>query len=207
MEMTMNVIYASSEIHLTEQALQAKEICWSLNVLAFCGGQPEANYEQLTFKISRSTWGSWEINDDGKREMISVLSLWMLHFREDERGYRNLALPSREGGIAKSIVWPDQRVDDELFRLWVGHHGVRIQAGNLRKIMKVAEILLYRLIWKPEVEGAFADIATTAILPDGSPLEKHFAQQIFSEFFSAVVPSITEISGSTNIYPGFRTVS
>lgn len=205
MERTINTIFNSEEFHLVGDALLQKGLEWKLAVLTFGHAPCKARYGELTFKIERSqSWEPWEISQDTQRQIIAVMSLWMHHFREEES--RHLTLPPGEdvtGGLAKSakvLVWPSHNVDQGIFNLWIGHHqGIDIRHGDPKDISRQEGVPRYRFIGKQEGWAELEDLPMVAIIPNTS-VEKLFAQQIFSDFFSAVVSLVKKISGPTKPY-------
>lgn len=209
MERTLDTIYQSNGIYVRKDALQATELLWTLTVLVFddvLSGQsaPQAHYEKLTFKLTRSqSWGSWEMADVTKRAITAALSLWMLHFREEDRQHQDGSVSSglgiRNHRFARAFVWPNR---EELFTLWMGRERAAIRVGNHNDVLQEEEIPPYRVLGKREPSGG-AGIPMVGILADAM-VENQFAQQIFSDFFSNVVPLIDHISGSTSIYQDDR---
>lgn len=240
MKKTMNTIYGSNEIILTDDALKEKELSWTLKVLTLDEKLPLATKvnwfsrliqqprEQpsesesmknrtccgdLTFKFTRhlrsETWEPWEITEDTIYEVTVILSLWMLRFREEESYYRNFGPPLREGeglrrNVEKSVrvlrAWPSHEVDREHFKLWMGARGiVDIRVGDPALILEEESIPPYRLIGNLKAGGDRPENLVVAIIPNTS-IQTLFAQQIFSNFFSAVVLRIKIISGSTNSF-------
>lgn len=129
-EMTMNTLYNSKDIHLEKEFLEADEFCWKLGVLTLDAAAPtqagaswfnrrarkaRAGPEngvdgmhrgEVVFKLTRSklfeTWEPWRMSDDTRFEIITFLSLFLLRFREEESDYRHRH-PLREfGGHGKS---------------------------------------------------------------------------------------------------------
>lgn len=158
---------------------------------------------ELTFKLTRSreleVWGPWEISEDTKINIIAVLSLWLLDFREKENKYR-YRNPSRDSrsSLEKNAkvfrVWPSG-VEQEYFRSWMGSQKVEIRAGNLANILRQEKLPAYRLVG---CGGVPMGTQSVVILSD-TLMQALFAQQIFSDFFSAVAPQIKSILGSTKI--------
>lgn len=240
MKKTMNTIYESNEIVLTDDALKESKLSWTLKVLTLDEAPPlatKANWfsrliqqrreqpsesestknrtccEDLTFELTRyqrsGIWEPWEITEDTIYEITVVLSLWMLRFREEESYYQNFK-PSLQGGgglrrnAEKSArvlrVWPSHEVDREHFKLWMGTRGiVDIRVGDPALILEEEKIPAHRLIGNLKADGDRPENLVVAIIPN-TPIQKLFAQQIFSNFFSAVVLRIKTIPGSTNSF-------
>lgn len=159
---------------------------------------------ELTFKLTRSkhsgAWGPWVMSEETKLAMITILSLSLLRFREEESDDRNRQASRDFGGHGKSAkvlrAWP-RGVEQEHFRSWMGTQGIDLRFGNLAVILRQEGIPAHRAIGNLESEGDGGD-AAVVIFRDASP-RTLLAQQFFSDFFSAVVPRIKTISGSTRI--------
>lgn len=223
MEKTLDTIYKLDEIQLEEDFLEAGEFSWKLVVLTLeahplaakanqnSRGQPaepggrksRERRGELTFKLTRSreldVWGPWEISEDTRIEIIVVLSLWLLRFREEENNYRhrNQSRRSLEKNAKVFQVWPSG-VEQEYFRSWMGGQEVEIRAGNLVNILRQEKLPAHRLVGCKKPESVPMGAQSVVILSDTS-IQTLFAQQIFSDFFLAVASPIKAILGSTKI--------
>lgn len=206
MEKTMKTIYLSNEIHLREHAKQLVELPWTLPVLTLSETEPPArSYGKLSFNLTRSDqWGTWKMSEDAKREMIAVLSLWKLSYGEEESFYRTRNILPEAGDLrairtmAKVLAWPSHEIDREVFKLWMGGQDLDIYQEDPKELSSQKNIPIHRFIGKLETRGDLED-NPRIVLFSNTPVEKLFAQQIFSEFFSAIVPLINNISGSMEI--------
>lgn len=223
MEKTMDTVYELDDIQLADDFLEKGEFSWKLVVLTLeaqpsaikanrqtqnSRGQPaklggRKRRGELTFKLTRSResdgWGPWEISEDTRIKIIAVLSLWLLRFREEESNYQYRD-PSQRGlkKNAKGFqVWPSG-IEQEYFRSWIGGQGMEIRAGNLANILRQEKLPAYRLVGCKKPESLPMGAQSVVILSDTS-MQTLFAQQIFSDFFSAVATPIKAILGSTKI--------
>lgn len=171
-----------------------------------------ACYGGLTFKIRRlrhlGVWEPWRIDEDTRCEIKAALSLWMLRLREEEVHFGAAGASYGEenlrAGVAKNVkvfgVWHE--VDA---RLWIGSQGVDIRVGYPGDISKEENIPIYRFIGKLKHLEHLGPPFVAVI--QSTSMQSLFAQQMFSNFFSAIVPFIDTISGSTDFFEDTQTGS
>lgn len=165
------------------------------------------HHGEVIFKLTRSrlleTWEPWGMSDDTRFEIMTFLSLFILRFREEESDHRRRH-PLREfgggGKSAKALRLRPLGVDREHFRSWMASEGIGmdLRFGKLAVVMRGGKIPAYRAIGNSEPEEGNQSTAVVLVPPE-VPIQTLLAQELFSEFFSAVVPRIKTILGSTSI--------
>lgn len=205
-EKTMDTLWRSDEIHLADEFMEAEEVSWRLGVLTLAEKSPEHDIcgGEVLFKLTRSrllgTWLPWAMSHDTKREIMAVLSLSLLRFREEEREHRKHKLPWEfrdPGKIVKVLgAWP-RGIEQDYLRCWLRTQVMDLQFGRSVVILGQERVPAYCVIGNLEPEGDNEDSAVVVGL-DAS-VETLFAQQLYSDFFSTAVSWIKSISGSTSI--------
>lgn len=216
-EKTMDHVYQSNEIQLMEGYLESNAISWRLGVLTLTEAPPvdevsearlpnnDIRRGEIIFKLSRSKsngeWQPWAVDKNTRLEMMAVLSLSLLRFREEERDYSNhqptQAPVNRGQGVKVLRTWP-RGIDQHYFRSWMRVEGLNLLFRNLSEILLQEKVASYRVIGNLEPETA-DEISTLVMIPPDASVEELLAQQLFSDFFSAVVQRINIVSGSTRI--------
>lgn len=216
-EKTMDHFYQSPDIQLIEGYLESNAISWRLGVLTLTQAPPLDEVSQarlpendirrgeIIFKLSRSRfngeWQPWAVDKNTRLEMMAVLSLSLLRIREEESDYRNHQPPqapvNHGQGVKVLRTWP-RGIDQHHFRLWMGIEGLDLQFKNLSEILLQEQVPSYRVIGNLEPETADG-VSTLVMIPPDVPVQELLAQQLFSDFFSAVVQRIKIVSGSTRL--------
>lgn len=169
-------------------------------------GEDGVRRGEVVFKLTRSrlleAWGPWEMSDDTRSEIMSFLSLSILRFKEEESDHR-YRHPHREfgggGRSAKILRLRPRGVEGEHFRSWMANGvGMDLRFGKLAVIMGKEKIPAYMAIGNSEPEGG-NQVTAIVLVPPEVPVQTLMAQELFSEFFSAVVPGIKTILGPTRI--------
>lgn len=207
-EKTMEILWHSDEIHLADEFMEAEEMSWRLGVLTLTEQSlaHDIRRGEVFFKLTRTrsleAWLPWAMSHDTKREMMAVLSLSLLRFREEEREHRKHKLPWEfrdPGKIAKVLgAWP-RGIEQDYLRCWLGAQVVDLQFGRSVAILGQERVPAYRVIGNLEPEGDNEDSAV--VMGSDASVESLFAQQLYSDFFSAAVSWIKSISGLTSIRP------
>lgn len=200
-EKTMSCIEQSNEIHCQEHYPPMEQyLTWMLTAVAF-GSRPPRNChcEQLEFNLKRRCAG-WRVSEDSKAQLVAVLSLWVMNFTEEENFFRtgNILSVMRDQvetvPMAKVLPFMQHAADEQLFKLWMGGQDEHIYWEYPRTASERHNIPIHRFFGqlghseihenRPAIE-----ISTNGLVP------QRFAQLIYSEFLSQIIPKISYIDG------------
>lgn len=207
-EQTMNIIYQSKDFGLKEGAESETMLHWKMKVLTILAKKDkydnnrERRYGELEFHISRVTsWKPWELNEDIKGNIAGALSLWTLYTHECDRLYTE-ASASFVGidTCTRVLVWPNRKIDHELFKLSRGLDEVRVYFQYPERIASQEKLPKHRFTGEYTSDSRGLTNIATVVITEGASLAKPLALQIFSDFLAEVVPLIDSISGETDIH-------